>query len=345
MPHTDTPPVIALVVPCYNEEKVLPLSAPQLLAQLDDMARSGLASPQSFVMCVDDGSRDTTWSIITALHAADSRFRGIRLAHNRGQQAAIVAGLEEVAPCCDAAITIDADLQDPLSAVTEMVKKFREGADIVFGVRSSRRTDTWFKRNSARLFYKFQQSMGVDTIYDHSDFRLMSRRALGLFSQYDERNLFIRGIMKHIGLPSAVVTYERSSRLAGETKYSPAKLMSLAVDGITSFTARPMRLIFSTGLVLLLLDIGIAAWVLISHFQGRAISGWSSIMLSIWFLGSLILMAIGIIGEYVGKIYIEVKHRPRYAIQDKLTSECSENSERSENSKNSKNSSPFTTLH
>ena len=321
------------MIPCYNEEEVLPETSRRLAEKLDALEKAEKIGPESRVLFVDDGSRDTTWSIITALHAADSRFRGIRLAHNRGQQAAIVAGLEEVAPCSDAAITIDADLQDPLTAVTEMVKKFREGADIVYGVRSSRRTDSWFKRNSARFFYKFQQSMGVDIIYDHSDFRLMSRRAIGLLGKYGERNLYIRGIMKHIGLPSAVVTYERSSRLAGETKYSPAKLMSLAIDGITSFTARPMRLIFSTGLVLLLLDIGIAAWVFVSHFQGRAISGWSSIMLSIWFLGSLILMAIGIIGEYVGKIYIEVKHRPRYAIQDKLVSENSENSELSECSK------------
>jgi glycosyltransferase involved in cell wall biosynthesis len=230
----------------------------------------------------------------------------------------MLAGLMTVRDISDAAITIDADLQDDPNAIIEMVKLFVQGKDIVYGVRSSRETDTWFKRTSARAFYKFQKAMGLETIYDHSEYRLMSSRALGLLSEYSESNLFLRGIMMSIGLETAVVTYPRAKRLAGDTKYSFGKLLGLSIDGITSFTAKPMRIIFMIGLVLLLIDVFVAVWVFLSYFKQQAISGWSSIMLSIWFLGSLILMALGIVGEYIGKIYIEVKHRPRYAIKDSL---------------------------
>lgn len=311
-------PVIALVVPCYNEHDVLPLSAPILSGVLRRMADDGIASDRSFILFVNDGSRDDTWQIIQSLHKADNIYKGISLAHNRGQQNAMLAGLMTVRPLCDAAITVDADLQDSPEAIIDMVKEFNGGADVVYGVRSSRQSDTWFKRNSARMFYKLQRNLGLETVYDHSEFRLMSQRSLDILSEYGESNLFLRGIFPNIGLNKAIVTYERTARMAGETKYPLSKLISTSIDGITSFTAQPMRLIFIVGLALLLIDIIIAIWVLMSHFNGVAISGWASLMLSVWFLGSLILIALGIIGEYIGKIFVEVKHRPRYNVAESL---------------------------
>ena len=282
------------------------------------MLAEELISDKSFVMFVNDGSHDNTWQIITALHAGDKRFKALSLAHNRGQQAAMLAGLMTVREMSDAAITIDADMQDSPDAAIEMVRKFKDGADIVYGVRASRASDSWFKRSSARAFYSMQQHMGLETIYDHSEFRLMGRKSLDILAQYGESNLYLRGIMTNIGLRTDIVTYDRAPRTAGVTKYTIGKLLTVSIDGITSFTAQPMRLIFSVGSFLLIADIIVAIWVLVSHFQGRAISGWSSLMLSIWFLGSLVLIALGIIGEYIGKIYVEVKHRPRYNISEKL---------------------------
>lgn len=311
-------PVIALVVPCYNEQEVLPSTAASLGKLLDTMLAEELISDKSFVMFVNDGSHDNTWQIITALHAGDKRFKALSLAHNRGQQAAMLAGLMTVREMSDAAITIDADMQDSPDAAIEMVRKFKDGADIVYGVRASRASDSWFKRSSARAFYSMQQHMGLETIYDHSEFRLMGRKSLDILAQYGESNLYLRGIMTNIGLRTDIVTYDRAPRTAGVTKYTIGKLLTVSIDGITSFTAQPMRLIFSVGSFLLIADIIVAIWVLVSHFQGRAISGWSSLMLSIWFLGSLVLIALGIIGEYIGKIYVEVKHRPRYNISEKL---------------------------
>ena len=313
-----TRPVIALVVPCYNEQEVLPSTALTLGGLLDTMLGKEMISADSFVMFVNDGSRDNTWQIITELHSRDNRFKGLSLAHNRGQQAAMLAGLMTVREISDAAITIDADMQDSPDAVIEMVEKFRQGADIVYGVRASRSTDSWFKRSSARAFYSLQQRLGLETIYDHSEFRLMDRKSLDILAEYGESNLYLRGIMPNIGLKSDIVTYDRAPRTAGVTKYTLGKLLAVSIDGITSFTAQPMRLIFSVGSFLLFADIIVAIWVLVSHFQGRAISGWSSLMLSVWFLGSLVLIALGIIGEYIGKIYVEVKHRPRYNISEKL---------------------------
>lgn len=311
-------PRIAIVIPCYNEEEALPLSSKEILALLDKMAEEKLISEDSYILCSNDGSRDKTWQVINELHEKDKRVKGISLAHNRGHQYALLAGLMTAKENCDAAISIDADLQDDPNAIVEMVKKFREGKEIVYGVRSSRKTDTWFKRNTAHAFYSFQKTMGLETVYDHADYRLMSKRALDLLSEYGEKNLFIRGIVPQIGLETDVVTYERNERVAGESKYPLSKMLSFSIDGITSFSARPMRWIFMTGLVLLLLDIFIAVYVLISYFHHSAISGWTSIMLSVWFLGSLILMSMGIVGEYIGKIFIEVKNRPRYAIKDYL---------------------------
>lgn len=311
-------PVIAIVIPCYNEEEALPITADKLLGLLDSMHTDGLIDKDSYVMCSNDGSRDDTWRIITELHEADRRIKGISLAHNRGHQYALLAGLMEVMGHCDAAISIDADLQDDPEAIREMVKEYLNGKEIVYGVRSSRETDTWFKRNTAHAFYSFQKAMGLETVYDHADYRLMSDRALHLLSDYGESNLFLRGIVPQLGLDTSIVTYSRASRVAGESKYPLKKMLSFSIDGITSFSARPMRWIFFVGVILLAIDLIVGAYVLYSHFFRETVSGWASLMLSVWFLGSLVLIAIGIVGEYIGKIFTEVKARPRYALRDKL---------------------------
>lgn len=314
----NNPPLLAIVIPCYNEQEALPVSIPALLALIDEMAAQGLVRPESYILCSDDGSRDDTWDTIERFHQSDKRVKGIALAHNRGHQYALLAGLMAVTDKCDAAVSIDADLQDDIRAIVEMVEHYLNGDDIVYGVRSSRVTDTWFKRTTAHAFYRFQKTMGLDTIYDHADYRLMSNRALHLLSQYGESNLFLRGIIPSIGLRSSIVTYARAARVAGESKYPLKKMIDLSIDGITSFSAKPMRMIFMTGLLLLVITLGVAVWVLIAYFTHRTISGWSSLMLSVWFLGSLILMGIGIVGAYIGKIFIEVKQRPRYAIDRTL---------------------------
>lgn len=312
-------PIIAIVVPCYNEEQALPLSVPVLLGVLDRMAAEKLASPESYILLCNDGSRDRTWAVIEQLHSADRRVRGLSLAHNRGHQYVLLAGLMQAHTRCDAAISIDADLQDDPEAIISMVKEFRQGREIVYGVRSSRASDTRFKRTTAHAFYSFQRKMGLDTVYDHADYRLMSDRALGYLSGYGEQNLFLRGIVPQLGLDTSVVKYERNPRVAGESKYPLSKMLAFSIDGITSFSARPMRWIFLTGVALLVIALLVSVYVFVSYFCSDHISaGWASIMLSIWILGSLILIAIGIVGEYIGKIFIEVKHRPRYAIRDLL---------------------------
>lgn len=311
--------VLAIVIPCYNEEQALPITARKLLQLLDRMTAEGLVAPDSYLLCCNDGSRDRTWQIIEELHLADKRVKGINLAHNRGHQNALLAGLMTARDRCDAAVSIDADLQDDPEAIVKMVREYHKGKEIVYGVRSSRDSDTWFKRTSAHAFYSFQKNMGLETVYDHADYRLMSSRALRLLSEYGESNLFLRGIIPQIGLDTAVVTYPRAERVAGESKYPLKKMLSFSIDGITSFSARPMRWIFLTGLALLAVALMVTVYVFISYFFSDHISaGWASMMLSIWILGSLILIAIGIVGEYIGKIFNEVKHRPRYAIRDTL---------------------------
>ena len=312
-------PIIAIVVPCFNEEQALPVSVPQMLSILDGLVGERQISDQSYLLLCNDGSRDDTWRVIERLHMADKRVKGISLAHNRGHQNVLLAGLMTVRDRCDAAISIDADLQDDPAAIREMIGKFLEGKEIVYGVRSSRKTDTWFKRTTAHAFYTFQKKMGLETVFDHADYRLMSNRALNLLGEYGESNLFLRGIIPQIGLESDIVTYARNERVAGESKYPFAKMLSFSIDGITSFSARPMRWIFMTGLTLLFIDILVAIYVFVSLLVSDHISaGWASLMLSVWALGSLILMAIGIVGEYIGKIFNEVKHRPRYAVADTL---------------------------
>lgn len=313
------PPVIAIVVPCFNESDALPISVPVLLNWLDSMHQAQMIAKDSYILCVDDGSSDSSWHILEQMHLADRRVKALALAHNRGHQYALLAGLIEAKDNCDAAISIDADLQDDVQAMTEMVKLYRQGKDIVYGVRSSRASDTAFKRSTAHAFYTFQKWMGLETVYDHADYRLMSRRALGLLSQYQESNLFLRGIVPHIGLESDVVYYQRTPRVAGESKYPFSKMLALSIDGITSFSAKPMRWIFYTGLIFFAITLIVGVIVLIRAFSPDYIhTGWASIMLSLWGLGSIILMAIGIVGEYIGKIFNEVKHRPRYALKDRL---------------------------
>ncbi len=309
-------PLIAVVVPCYNEEEVLPISIPRILGILDRMVSLGDIDSESFVMCCDDGSKDATWEVINRLHAADRRVKGLSLAHNRGHQNVLMAGLMTVKEMCDAAISIDADLQDDPEAIVEMVAKFRVGSEIVYGVRSDRSTDTRFKRLTARGFYSFQNAMGLETVYDHADYRLMSRRALEMLGSYGERNLFLRGIVPQLGLSTSKVMYKRNVRAAGESKYPFVKMLNFSVDGITSFTSKPIRFIFLIGMLFLVLDLIVGIWVLCAFFSGHTISGWSSLMLSIWFLGSLVLISIGVVGEYVGKIFTEVKGRPIYAISE-----------------------------
>lgn len=311
-------PTIAVVVPCYNEEQALPISAAKLLSVLDQMVNMGLASSESYILCCNDGSKDKTWETISQLHAKDNRIKGISLTHNRGHQYVLLAGLMAVKDHCDAAISIDADLQDDPDAMIEMVKQFNQGKEIVYGVRSSRATDTWFKRTTAHGFYSLQKKMGFETIYDHADYRLMSARAIDFLGQYGESNLFLRGIIPQIGLETAIVTYERKERVAGVSKYPLKKMLSFSINGITSFSAKPMRWIFMVGLILLVVDLIVAVYVLISYFEHVTTSGWPSLMLSVWLLGSLILMSIGIVGEYIGRIFTEVKHRPRYFIDKTL---------------------------
>ncbi len=311
-------PIIAVVIPCFNEEAALPITVKQLFGVIDGMCENGLISRDSYLLCCNDGSTDRTWQVIQQLHSENKRVKGVSLAHNRGHQYALLAGLMAVRGHCDAAISIDADLQDDINAIPEMIKKYLQGYEIVYGVRASRATDSWFKRTTARAFYSLQKKMGLDTIYDHADYRLMSNRALDALSEYVESNLFLRGIIPQIGLSTAIVTYDRHERVAGESKYPLKKMLSFSIDGITSFSSRPIRMILALGVLLLILDVAMSIYVFISYFGHAAIPGWTSLMLSVWFLGSIILIALGVVGEYIGKIFVEVKHRPRYYISEYL---------------------------
>ena len=311
-------PRLAIVMPCYNEQEVLPQTFAKLLSLLEKWAAQDLIAANSYLLCVDDGSRDRTWPIISEYHRQDIRVKGVKLAHNRGQQCALLAGLHTAMDRCDICITIDVDLQDDPGVMAQMIEQYNGGCEVVFGVRSSRHTDSWFKRTAAQSFYKLQNAMGIKTVYNHADFRLMSNRALHLLDEYGESNLYLRGIIPQIGLKTAIVEYPRSARTAGETKYPLSKQIALSIDGITSFTAKPMRYIFMIGLVLMVIDVAVAIWALFAYISHTAVSGWTSLILSVWFLGSLILMGLGILGEYIGKIYVEVKHRPRFAVETEL---------------------------
>lgn len=306
---------LAIVVPCYNEEAVLPETARQLAEVLANLHTKRKIQTGK-VLFVDDGSKDKTWKIIEELGKDNETFSGLKLAHNVGHQYALLAGLEWAAYHADTAVSIDADLQDDVLAIETMVDHFIQGADIVYGIRKERTTDTWFKKNTALLFYWLIRKMGTDVVYNHADFRLMSRRALQALLAYPERNLFLRGVVRLIGYPEAYVYYDRKSRFAGESKYPFKKMLAFALDGITSFSVQPLRLILSSGfLFAIVAPLIMIIYTLFQHSHGHTIPGWTSLLISVWFIGGMILIAIGITGMYIGKIYKEVKQRPRYFIE------------------------------
>ena len=310
---------LIIVVPCYNEEEVLQETTRQLSTVLSGMEQEGKIT-EGKLLYVDDGSRDATWHIIEQLSTENPRVMGLKLAHNVGHQQALWAGLEWAANApFDAIVSIDADLQDDVQAIVEMTERFNEGTDIVYGVRKERKTDTFFKKHTAQAFYKLMQTMGGDVVYNHADFRLMSKLALQALVAHPERNLFLRGIVRSLGYPSDFVYYDRHERFAGESKYPLSKMLNFAIDGITSFSVKPLRLITTFGILFMLVAIAIIGYALYEHLLGNTIIGWTSLLVSMWFIGGAILTAIGIIGEYVGKIYKEVKRRPRYFIEKELT--------------------------
>lgn len=313
---------LAIVVPCYNEEEVLKIASKALREVLDDLIRKGKIAEDSFILFVNDGSKDRTWELIEEEHAAyPARVCGVKLAGNVGHQFALTAGLLTAKDVSDVTISIDADLQDDVAVIEEMIDKFHEGCDIVYGVRKERKTDTFFKRTTAQAFYKLMALMGVKTVYNHADYRLMSRRAVEEFSKYKETNLFLRGMIPLIGYRTDSVYYDRKERVAGESKYPFKKMLALAFNGISSFSVKPISLILGVGIFIILISILATVYALISYFTGHVVQGWTSLILSIWFLGGMQLLAIGLVGQYIGKIYIEVKGRPRYNIEKVLLSE------------------------
>ena len=313
---TMKPTNLYTVIPCYNEEAVLTEALKRMLELYDKMKADKLISPSSRIIFVDDGSRDRTWELISQFEGEHKEVCGIKLAHNAGHQNALFGGLIAIKDLCDCAVSIDADLQDDINVIPEMVKKFREeDCHIVYGVRNKRDTDTAFKRTTALAFYKLMRFMGVNMVYNHADYRLMSRDALSALSAFEERNLFLRGIIPLIGYKSDSVYYDRSERFAGESKYPLKKMLSFAIDGITSFSINPIRMITTLGGVACIFAVIMAVYAIVQKFLGHTSDGWSSIICSIWFLGGLQLLGIGLIGEYIGKTYKEVKRRPRYIIE------------------------------
>lgn len=313
------PEILYMIVPCYNEEAVLNETAKRLREKYASLMERELISPKSRVVFVNDGSKDRTWEIIQELHGdSPELFSGINLSRNSGHQNAVLAGLMTVREICDMAITMDADLQDDINAIDEMVQKYYEGNHVVYGVRSERKTDTFFKKFTAEGFYKFMKVMGADVVYNHADFRLMSRRVLCELANYKEVNLFLRGMVPLIGFQSCNVYYERAERFAGESKYPLKKMLAFAINGITSFSTKPLKMITTLGIVTSMLSVFAFIWAFIAKFAGFAELGWSSTICSIWLIGGLQLFCLGIIGEYVGKIYAEVKQRPRFIVADFL---------------------------
>lgn len=310
---------LAIVVPCYNEEEVLKIASKALRGVLSDLVGKGKIGADSFILFVNDGSKDRTWELIEEEHKKyPEQVFGVKLAGNVGHQFALTAGLITAKDMSDVTVSIDADLQDDTDVIEEMIDKFHAGCDIVYGVRKERKTDTFFKRTTAQGFYKLMELMGVKTVYNHADFRLMSKRAVEQFSQYKETNLFLRGMMPLIGYQTDMVYYDRKERVAGESKYPLKKMLALAFNGISSFSVKPISLILGLGMFIIFASVLAAIYALISYFTGHVVPGWTSLILSIWFLGGLQLLAIGLVGQYIGKIYIEVKQRPRYNIEKVL---------------------------
>ena len=310
--------VLYLVIPCYNEEEVLPETTKRLEKKLGGLIKKKVISEKSKVMYVNDGSKDKTWELIKNINKDNPMFTGICLSRNRGHQNALVAGLLTAKEYADVVISMDADLQDDINAIDEMLEKYYDGCDIVYGVRSARKTDTFFKRVTAEGFYKFMQMMGVDVVYNHADYRLTSKKVLNNFQDYKEVNLFLRGIFPLIGYKSDKVYYERAERFAGESKYPLKKMLNFAWDGITSFSVKPLRLICTLGFVILFISIIIMIYSLVRKITGNTIDGWTFLNISIWFIGGLQMISLGIIGEYVGKMYNETKARPRFIVAENL---------------------------
>ena len=306
------------VIPCYNEQEVLPETSKRLKSKMEQLIAEGKISSDSRVVYVNDGSKDTTWELISRLHAEDPLFQGINLSRNRGHQNALIAGLMTVRQICDMAISMDADLQDDINAMDEMIDKYLAGTDIVYGVRSSRAKDTFFKKFTAESFYKMMNALGANTVYNHADYRLMSRRALEGLSEFHEVNLFLRGMVPMVGYSSDVVYYERAERFAGESKYPLKKMLQFATEGITSLSTKPIRMITGLGFFIFLVSIIVLIYCLIRYANGNTIQGWTTTVLSVWAIGGLIMISLGIIGEYIGKIYLESKNRPRFIIESYL---------------------------
>jgi len=304
-----------IVVPCYKEEEVLPETSKRLKAKLESLMQQDKISEKSRVLFVNDGSKDRTWDIISELHEKDPIFSGVNLSRNRGHQNALLAGLMTAVQYADMLISMDADLQDDVDAVDKMVDAYHEGFEVVYGVRSSRKTDSFFKRFTAEGFYKVMKALGVDIVFNHADYRLMSKRAVEGLAEFEEVNLFLRGIVPQIGYKWTTVEYERAKRFAGESKYPLKKMLAFAFDGITSFSVKPMRMILSLGAIIFFLSIAALVWALIARFTGHSVGGWASLMCSIWMIGGIQLLCLGVIGEYIGKIYKETKKRPRFIIE------------------------------
>lgn len=313
--------ILYIVVPCYNEEEVLPETSKRLKAKLEGLMAAGEVSRTSKILFVNDGSRDGTWDMIAALHREDPVFSGVNLTRNRGHQNALLAGLMTAKDRADMVISMDADLQDDVDAVDAMVRKFHEGCDIVYGVRSSRKKDTFFKRFTAEGFYRVMSFLGAETVFNHADYRLLSKRALEGLAEFKEVNLFLRGIVPMIGYTTATVEYERGERFAGESKYPLKKMISFAMEGVTSLSTKPIRYITGLGFLIFAVSILMLIYSVIRWATGATIIGWASVICSVWAIGGLILLSLGIIGEYIGKIYLETKGRPRFLIKDLLDEE------------------------
>ncbi|MCR5558515.1 MAG: glycosyltransferase family 2 protein [Butyrivibrio sp.] len=312
------------VIPCYNEQEVLPETSKRLKDKFTQLIGEGRISGDSRILFVNDGSKDNTWKMISELHAQDPLFQGINLSKNMGHQNALLAGLMTAKDMCDVAISMDADLQDDINAIDEMIDKFHEGKDVVYGVRSKRETDTFFKKFTAESFYKLMNGLGANTVYNHADYRLMSRRALLGLAEFGEVNLFLRGIVPMVGYNTDVVYYERADRFAGESKYPLRKMLSFAVEGITSLSTKPIKLITSLGFFIFIVSIAVFIYSLVRHFSGHTIPGWTTTVLSVWAIGGLVMISLGVIGEYVGKIYLETKNRPRFIIENYIADEQDE---------------------
>lgn len=310
-------PVLYIVIPCYNEEEVLPVTAPLFRQKLLDLRAAGKIDTQSRVLFVNDGSRDRTWEIIRDLSAAEPEFEGLCLSRNRGHQNALLAGLMDVRTRCDITISIDCDGQDDINAMDQMVDAYLEGCDVVYGVRSSRETDTAFKRGTAQAFYRLMERMGVETVYNHADYRLMSARVLENFADFHEVNLFLRGMVPLVGFKSTSVYYERHERMAGKSHYPLSKMVGLAVDGITSLSIKPIRMVTAFGLITSLVGLVGIIWAIVVWIAGHTVSGWASMLVALCFFGGIQTLSLGVIGEYVGKTYLETKHRPRFVIAER----------------------------